>query len=406
MPLSAILGPPLGGKGWTMNVGQLIFSQFIELLPRHEFAKCVARYRGNYRARRFRCWDQLLVMAFAQLTFRESLRDIETCLRAMPQKLYHAGIRSTVARATLADANESRDWRIWADFAAVLIAEARRLHADESFGVRLKANTYIFDTTTIDLCLTLFPWAQFRRHKSAVKVHTLMDLRGNIPCFISITAGSVHEINILDELPLEAGSYYVMDRGFVDFQRLHRFTRSQAFFIVRGKENLDFRVRESRTVDFPPGLKADQIIRLRGPKTRRLYPELLRRVSYTAPQTGVHFTFLTNNFELAASTITRLYHCRWEVELFFKWIKQYLRIKAFFGTSENAVKTQLWIAISVYILVAIMKKQLGLSQTMGEILQILSVTLFEKAPILQVFAEAKMTIEQLDDANSLPLLEI
>jgi hypothetical protein len=345
-------------------------------------------------------------MAFAQLTFRESLRDIETCLRAMPKKLYHVGIRGTIARSTLADANETRDWRIWADLAQVLIAEARRLHADEPFGVKLKDNVYAFDTTTIDLCLSLFPWAQFRRHKSAVKMHTLLDLRGNIPCFLSITAGSVHEVNILDELPLEAGTYYVMDRGFIDFARLYRFNQYQSFFITRGKDNMDFRVRESRPVDLATGLRADQTIRFCGPRTRHFYPDCLRRISYTDLATDVHFVFMTNNFHLAASTITRLYHCRWEVELFFKWIKQHLRIKAFFGNSANAVKTQIWIATSVYVLVAILKKYLDASQSMAEILQILSVTLFEKTPILQVFLEAKMIVQEIDDANSLPLLEI
>ena len=389
-----------------MYSGQLIFAQFLEFLPQHEFTQCVARYQGNRRARKFRCWDQFLVMAFAQITYRESLRDIETCLRSMPQKLYHAGIKGSVARSTLAEANESRDWRIWADFAAVLIAEARGLHADETFGFKLKANVYVFDTTTIDLCLTLFPWAQFRRHKSAVKMHTLLDLRGNIPCFISITGGSVHEVNALDELPLEAGSYYVMDRGFVDFQRLYRFHRARAFFIIRGKSNMDYRVRESRPVDAGTGLKADQSIRLRGVATRKAYPELLRRISFTDPTTGVHFVFLTNNFDLAASTICRLYHCRWEVELFFKWIKQYLRIKAFFGNSDNAVKTQLWIAISMYVLAAIIKKRLHITQSLGQMLQISSLNLFEKTPIVQVFSEAKMTIKQIDNCNSLPLLDI
>jgi len=400
-----MLLPPKGGNGWLMRTGQLILAQLLSLLPRHEFNKCVARYQGNRRARNFRCWEQFAVMAFAQLTFRESLRDIETCLRAMPKKLYHAGIRSVVARSTLAEANESRDWRIWADFAAVLIAEARRLHAQEPFGVRLKANVYVFDATTIDLCLTLFPWAQFRRHKSAVKMNTLLDLRGNIPCFISITPGSVHEVNAVDELPLEAGSYYVMDRGYVDFLRLYRFNQARAFFIVRAKDNMDYRVRESREVDLATGLRADQSIRLRGIVTRKRYPELLRRVSFTDPETGVHFVFLTNNFDLAASTICRLYHCRWQVELFFKWIKQYLRIKAFFGNSANAVRTQLWIAICVYVLVAIIKKRLDASLSMGELLQILSLTLFEKTPILQVFREAKMTVEQTDKCNPLPLFE-
>jgi len=324
----------------------------------------------------------------------------------MSGKLYHAGIRGTIARATLADANESRDWRIWADFAHVLIAEARRLHADEPFGVRLKANTYVLDATVIDLCLTLFPWAQFRRRKSAVKMNTLLDLRGNIPCFVQITAGSIHEVHSLDVLPLEAGAYYVMDRGYIDFKRLHRFTREQAFFIVRGKDNLDYRITESRPVDKNTGLRADQTVRLRGPRTRRFYPDCIRRISYTDLENDVHFIFMTNNFHLAASTIAKLYHCRWEVELFFKWIKQYLRIKAFFGTSENAVQTQLWIAISVYVLVAITKKYLDASQSMGEILQILSLSLFEKTPILQVLADAKMTISEYDACNSLPLLEI
>jgi hypothetical protein len=401
-----MLRPPYGGKGWPMHTGRLVFAQLMDLLPRHEFAKCVARYDGNRRARRFRCWDQFLVMAFAQLTFRESLRDIETCLRALPRKLYHAGIQGTIARSTLADANESRDWRIWADVAQGLITEARRLHAEEPFGVRLKAHAYVIDATTIDLCLTLFPWAQHRRRKSAVKLTTLLDLRGNIPCFINIAAGSVHEVQVLDEVPLEAGSYYVMDRAYVDFARLHRFAREQAFFIVRAKENLDFRVAESRSVDKTTGLRADQTVRLCGPRSRRLYPECLRRISYVDLDHDVRFVFLTNNFHLAASTIAHLYHCRWEVELFFKWIKQYLRIKAFLGTSPNAVKTQVWIAISVYVLVAIARKQWQLPLSMGEILQILSLTLFENTPILQVFADAKMTTQHFDDANSLPLLEI
>jgi len=389
-----------------MPSGQLVFAQLMELLPRHEFAKCVARYQGNRRVRRFRCWDQFLVMAFAQLTFRESLRDIETCLRAMPQKLYHAGLRAIVARATLADANESRDWRIWADFAHVLIAEARRLHADEPFGARVKAHAYVIDATTIDLCLTLFPWARHRRRKSAVKVTTQLDPRGHIPCFLCISPGSVHEVNSLDELPLEAGAYHVMDRGDIDFARLYRFPREQAFFVVRGKDHLDFRVTESRAVDQATGLRADQTVRRCGSRTRRRYPEYPRRISYVDWENEVHFVFLTNNFRLAASTIARLYHCRWEVELFFKWIKQYLRIKAFLGTSANAVKTQIWIAITVYVLVAILIKHLHASQSRGEILRIPSLTLFEKEPILQVLSHAKMTIQQLDDANSLPLLDL
>lgn len=389
-----------------MHAGQLIFAQLLDLLPRHAFNLCVQRYGGNHRARRFRCWDQFVVMAFAQLTFRESLRDVETCLRAMPRKLYHAGLRGSVARSTLAEANEQRDWRIWADFAQVLIAQARHLYAGESLSPRLKAPVYVFDATTIELCLTLFPWAHFCRTKSAIRLHTLLDLRGNIPCFISITQGAVHEVNGLDLVPLEPGAYYVMDRGFVDYRRLYRFTQVHASFIIRAKDNLDFQVRQSRAVDTGTGLKADQCIRLCGFVTRRRYPELLRRVSFTDPETGIHFVFLSNNFDLAASTICRLYHARWQVELFFKWIKQHLHIKSFFGTSENAVKTQLWIAISIYVLVAIARKQLGLCQTMAEILQVLSLTLFEKTPILQAFSESKMTIAQIDNANSLPLLEI
>ena len=388
-----------------MHTGQLVFSQLMECLPRYEFGKCVQRYHGNRRVRRFRCWDQFLVMAFAQLTFRESLRDIETCLRSRPRDLYHAGLGLAVARSTLAEANESRDWRIWADLAQLLITEARGLHADERFGVPLKANGYAFDTTTIDLCLTLFPWAQFRRYKSAVKMHTLLDLRGHIPCFISITGGAVHEVNILDELVLEAGAYYMMDRGFIDFARLHRFTQGLAFFVTRAKENMDYRVRESRTIDPATGLRADQSIRLSGVHTRRLYPDLLRRVSFTELDTGKTLVFLSNNFTLAASTIARLYRCRWQVELFFKWIKQNLRIKAFIGTSENAVKTQLWIATSVYVLIAIIRKHLNVSQSMAEMVQILSLTLFEKTPILQLFAEAKMTNQEMDNANPLPLLD-
>ena len=389
-----------------MHSGQLIFSQLMEFLPSYEFTKCVERYGGNRRVRRFSCRDQFLVMAFAQLTFRESLRDIEICLRTMPQHLYHAGIRGSVARSTLAEANESRDWRIWEDLAQILIAEARKLHAGEGFGVPLKADCYAFDTTTIDLCLALFPWAQFRKHKSAVKMHTLIDLRGNIPCFIGITGGSVHEVNILDDLVLQPGAHYMMDRGFIDYARLYRFTRCSAFFLTRAKDNMDYRVRESREVDLRTGLRADQSIRLRGRKSRHDYPDLLRRVSFTDPETDRHLVFLGNNFVLAASTIARLYKCRWQVELFFKWIKQNLRIKAFFGNTENAVKTQLWIATCVYLLVAIMRKRLDLSLSMAEIVQILSLALFEKTPVLQAFANARRTNRQIDDANPLPLLDL
>jgi hypothetical protein len=388
-----------------MHSGRFIFAQLLDLFSRYEFNKCVQRYDGNRRVRNFSCWDQFLVMLFAQLTYRESLRDIESCLRAWSRQLYHIGIRSAVSRSTLADANENRCWRIWADFAMTLIARARRLYADEPVAGRLKAAVYVFDTTTIDLCLTLFPWAQFRRRKSAVKLHTLMDLRGNIPCFINIPAGSVHEVNLLDELTLEPGAYYVMDRGFVDFQRLHRFALGQAFFVIRSKDNLDYRVIESRPTHRTGGIKADQTIKLRGPLSRRHYPSPLRRVSFSDKNTGQHLVFLTNNFTLAAATIAKLYKSRWQVELFFKWIKQYLRIKSFFGTTSNAVKTQIWIAISAYVLVAIAKRELGLQPPMGKILQVLSLTLFEKTPVFQVFSRGEVENSEAQNHNSLTLFD-
>lgn len=388
-----------------MHTGRFIFSQLLDLLSRYEFNKCVSRYDGNRRVRTFSCWDQFLVMLFAQLTYRESLRDIESCLRAMPRQLYHLGIRGIISRSTLADANENRPWRIWSDFAMVLIAHARRLYAGEPVAGRLKATVYVFDTTTIDLCLTLFPWAQFRRRKSAVKLNTLLDLRGNIPCFINVSAGSVHEVNVLDELTLEAGAYYIMDRGFVDFRRLHRFVLEQAFFVIRSKDNLDFRVLESRPVDPQRGLRADQTIRVRGPLTRKYYPSPLRRVSFTDAATDNHLVFLTNNFTLAASTFPKLYKSRWQVELFFKWIKQYLRIKSFFGLSPNAVKTQVWIAVSAYVLVAIARKELKLDRPMGEILQVLSLMLFEKTPVFQVFSQQPVKCVETKNHNSLSLFD-
>lgn len=388
-----------------MHAGRFIFAQLLDLLVRYEFNKCVARYGGNRRVRTFSCWDQFLVMLFAQLTYRDSLRDIESCLRAFPKQLYHLGIRGVVSRSTLADANENRPWRIWADFALVLIAHARRLCASDPVAGRLKAAVYVFDTTTIDLCLTLFPWAQFRRRKSAVKLHTLLDLRGNIPCFINVSEGSLHEVNVLDELALEAGAYYVMDRGFVDFARLHRFTLACSFFVIRAKGNLDFRVTESRPVDRSRGLRADQTIKLRGPLTRKRYPSPLRRVSFVDAESGHALVFLTNNFTLAASTIAKLYKARWQVELFFKWVKQYLRIKTFFGTSPNAVKTQVWIAVSAYVLVAIAKRELNLTQPMGEILQVLSLTLFEKTPIFQVFSRESDRIAPDESHNPLYLFD-
>jgi hypothetical protein len=388
-----------------MHSGRFIFAQLLDLLSRYEFNKCVSRYQGNRRIRTFSCWDQFLVMLFAQLTYRESLRDIESCLRAMPNQLYHLGIRGVVSRSTLADANENRSWRIWADFAMVLIAHARKLHEGEVVAGRLKAAVYVFDTTTIDLCLKLFPWAQFRRRKSAVKLHTLLDLRGNIPCFINVSAGSVHEVNMLDELKLEAGAYYIMDRGFIDFRRLHRFVHEQAFFVLRCKDNQDYRVTESRPVDRNRGLRADQTIKLRGVLTRKHYPSPLRRITFTDAETGKRFVFLTNNFTLAASTFPKLYKSRWQVELFFKWIKQYLRIKTFFGNSPNAVKTQVWIAISAYVLVLIAKRELKLKPPMGEILQVLSLMLFEKTPVFEVFSRANSEIAASEDHNSLSLFD-
>jgi hypothetical protein len=389
-----------------MHRGRFIFSQILDLVCRYDFNQCVARYGGNRRVRRFSCWNQFLVMLFAQLTYRDSLRDIESCLRAFPKQLYHLGIRGGVCRSTLADANEHRAWRIWADVAMVLIAHARRLYAGEPIAGRLKAAAYVFDTTTIDLCLTLFPWAQFRRRKGAVKLHTLLDLRGNIPCFVNVSAGSVHEVNVLDELTLEPGAYYLMDRGFVDFARLYRFALGGSFFVIRAKDNLDYRVTESRAVDRDRGLRADQTVKLRGPLTRKRYPAPLRRVSFVDRESSGHaLVFLTNNFTLAASTIAKLYRARWQVELFFKWVKQYLRIKQFFGTSPNAVKTQVWIAVSAYVLVAIAKRELKLAPPMGEILQVLSLTLFEKTPVFQVFSRQRDTIDHQQNHNSLTLFD-
>ena len=329
----------------------------MDFLPKHEFDKCVRRYQGNYRMRKFSCLDQFRCMAFAQLTYRESLRDIETCLRAMGTKLYHAGFRIKVARNTLVVANAKRDWRIYADFAQVLIRIARKLYAEDPLGVELEQTAYALDSSTIDLCLSLFPWARFRKQKAAIKLHTLLDLRGSIPSFIRITEGKVHDVNILDELVPEASAFYIMDRGYIDFRRLYGFTLSFAFFVIRSKRNLDFSRRSYRPVEKSTGLRSDQTIRLRGAKTSLDYPVPLRRISYFDAETRKRFVFLTNNFTLPALTIAQLYKCRWQVELFFKWIKQHLRIKAFFGTSENAVKTQVWIAISVYTLVAILQER-------------------------------------------------
>jgi hypothetical protein len=370
--------PDDGGR--RMDPGKLVFSQLMEFLPRHDFNACVQRYGGDRRPRGFSCRDQFLCLAFAQLTFRESLRDIETCLRSFQPKLYHAGFRGNISRSTLADANRVHDWQIFADFAQVLIGRARKLYADEPMGVELEQIVYALDSTTIDLCLSLFPWARFRRRKGAVKLHTLLDLRGNIPTFVRITHGKTHDVTVLDHLLLEPGSFYVMDRGYVDFRRLYRFTICLAFFVTRAKRGLDYNRRSRRPVDKSTGLRSDQTIVLAGPKTSQLYPESLRRISFYDASNDRRFVFLTNNFTLPALTIATLYKCRWQVELFFKWIKQNLHIKSFYGTSDNAVKTQVWIAISVYVLVAIVKKELGLERSLSEILQILSLSLFEKTP--------------------------
>jgi len=367
-----------------MNHGHTIFQQLISFLPDREFRRCVARYKGNAGTRRLSCWDQYLAMAFAQLTYRESLRDIEACLRAMGAKRYHLGFRGKLARSTLADANELRNWRIFADFAHVLIDIARPLYAADPIGADLDQSLHTLDSTTIDLCLSLFPWARFRKRKAAVKMHTLLDLHGNIPTFIRVSDGKVHDVNILDEIGIEAGAFYVMDRGYIDFKRLHAFTLSLAFFVVRAKENVLLQRRYSHSVDKSIGVRSDQTVVLATIGSASAYPDALRRVSYFDAITGKRLVFLTNNFTLPALTIAQIYKQRWQVELFFKWIKQHLRMKAFYGTSENAVKTQIWIAVSVYVLVAIVRKRLGLEASLYQILQILSLTLFEKTPILRV----------------------
>jgi len=388
-----------------MHSGRIIFAQILDSLPRYEFNKCVQRYEGNYRIRKFSCYDQFLCMAFAQLTYRESLRDIETCLRALQPKLYHAGIRGLISRSTLAEANENRDWRIYADFAQELIQRARQLYAHEDFGVTLNQTAYAFDSTTVDLSLSLFPWAHFRRHKAAIKIHTLMDLRGNIPCFLRITSGKIHDVRILDELTLEPGSFYIMDRAYIDFRRLYTFTQQSAFFVTRAKSNLDYIRRSYRHVDKASGVKSDQTIALVGPKTSLEYPNSLRRISYFDSENKKRLVFLTNNFMLPPLTIAQLYRCRWQVELFFKWIKQHLRIKAFYGTSENAIKTQIWIAISIYVLVAILKKELKIKRNLNEILQIISITIFENRPIYQVLSDFCLKSENQQPDNQLVLFD-
>ena len=370
-----------------MYKGQTVFSQIMDFLPIKKFRHCVDRYNGNYRVRSFTCFDQFLCMAFAQLTYRESLRDIECCLRAMREKLYHMGIRGKVSRSTIAYANENRDWRIYCDFAQILIHQARELYADDDFGLQLDETVYALDATIIDLCLSVFPWARFRKTKGAIKLHTLLDLKGNIPSFIDITEGRVHEVNILDELIPEAGAIYIMDRGYLDFERLFTFDQCCSFFVVRARANTSLRRLYSMPVDKSCGLRCDQIVVPAAFYARKNYPEKLRRVVFVDTDKDNRLNLLTNQMTLPALTIAELYRCRWQVELFFKWIKQHLRIKAFYGTSENAVKTQIWIAISVYVLVAIIKKQLKLDLSLYTILQILSITLFEKMPIVQTLTE-------------------
>ena len=393
-------------KDWLMNTDRIIFSQIMDFIPKHPFNQCVRRYHGNYRLRKFSYFDPFLCMAFAQLLFKESLRDIEICLRAMKPKLYHAGFRGHIAKSTLADANEKRPWQIYADFAQILITKARTLYRNDNFGIDLQNTTYALDSTTIDLCLTLFPWAQFRKHKSAVKVHTLMDLKGSIPCFIRITGGSVHDVNFLDKLPIEPGAFYIMDRGYIDFARLFTFTQNMAFFVTRAKTNLDYTRIRYRAVDKTTGLRSDQTIMLRGSQTSKDYPIPLRRISYYDKDTDKRLVFLTNNFTLDAILIAKLYKCRWQIELFFKWIKQNLHIKAFFGTSENAVKTQIWIAVSAYVLIAIIKKELRLPQSLAEILQILSVSIFEQVPLQQVLMEIPMKNENFQNYKQLSLFDL
>ncbi len=388
-----------------MNSGQSLFAQLTDHLPRHEFRQCVARYAGHYRVRSFSCWDQFLCLAFAQLTFRESLRDIVACLRSQERRLYHLGIRGTVSRSTLADANESRDWRIYADFAHLLIAQARALYVHEDLGLDLANTVYALDSTIIDLCMTLFPWARYKSNQNALKLHTLLDLRGSIPTFVRVTAAHIHDVNILDLLTPEAGAFYVMDRGYLDFQRLYRWSLAGAFFVTRARKNFRFRRLVSHPVDKSSGVQCDQTISLVWFYTRKSYPARLRRIRYGDGVHGRRLIFLTNNFALPALTIAELYRRRWQIELFFKWIKQHLRIKAFYGTSENAVKTQIWIAVCSYLLVAIVRKRLHLPVSLYTMLQILSVSLFEKTPINQAFLPNNLLPEGGENPNQLCLLD-
>ena len=388
-----------------MFKGAYVFSQVMSHLPMHRFRRCVDRYAGNRKVHSFTCLDQFISMAFAQITQRESLRDIETCLRAHAGKLYHLGLRGGISRNTLANANRVRDHRIYADFAFGLIDEARKLYADDDFGIELENTAYAFDSSTVDLCLSVFPWARFRSAKAGIKIHTLLDLRGNIPAFVEVSEASLHDVNMLDQIVPEPGAFYVMDRGYLDFARLHSLSLDSAYFVIRAKSNLKFRRTASRQVDKRTGLRVDQTVRLTGPKSAARYPDSLRRIRFHDDQAGRDYVFLTNNFNLPAQTIANLYRCRWQVELFFKWIKQHLRIKSFYGTSENAVKTQIWIAVTVYVLAAIIRKRLDLEASLHTILQVLSVTLFEKDQLNQLLAKRGIAEELAGSPNQLILLE-
>ncbi len=389
-----------------MHSGRTIFAQVMDHLPIHEFQKCVVRYRGDHNWRGFSCWDQFLCLGFAQLTYRESLRDIEACLRSVQSKLYHLGFRGKVSRSTLADANETHDWRIYADFAQVLIHMVRPLYAGESLGYDLDNTVYALDSTTIDLCLSMFPWARFRHRKGAVKMHTLLDVRGSIPTFIEVSDGKVHDVNILDQIVPEAGSFYVMDRGYLDFERLHTFHTSGAFFVIRCKSGVVLKRRYSHAVDPSTGVRSDQTVVLASGASSKHYSDALRRIRYHDDEHNLTLVFLANNFDLPALTIAQLYKSRWKVELFFKWIKQHLRIKVFYGTSENAVKTQIWIAVSIYLLVAILKKRHALEPSLFQILQVLSVTLFEKVPVLRAFGEMESQEKYDGFSSQLNLLDL
>ncbi len=388
-----------------MHAGKLVFSQVMDFFPWRRFDTCVHRYRGDYKIKTFPCSEQLRVMAFAQLTYRESLRDIETCLRAVKAKRYHMGIRSDISRNNLSNANQTRDWRIYADFAQILIGQARSLYAEEELGIDLQATVYALDASTIDLCLSMFPWAKFRKAKGAVKIHTLLNLQGSIPEFILISDGKLHDVNALDYLIPMPGAYYVMDRGYLDFGRLYQLHQAKAYFVTRAKKNFAFKRRYSHGVDKATGVQCDQTVILETFYSFQRYPEPLRRIRYYDDSLGKHLVFLTNDFDLPATTIATLYKSRWQIELFFKWIKQHLRIKTFYSTSQNAVRAQIWIAVSVYLLVAIIKKRLGLDLSLYTILQILSVSIFEKTPLIELFAPSDYNNPQPPSPNQLLLFD-